>query len=162
MDVALPAIAKELGGGIIIQQWVVNAYLITLGALILIAGSLSDMFGRKKILMLGLVGFGITSLLCAVAPTGITLVIARALQGAAGALLVPSFLALIMASFEGAEKSKAIGSWTAWTVIAPALTLESFHQGTLFTAVLFAVGGIVSAIGIKNRRLKPGPEPVPR
>lgn len=121
VNVALPAIAGELGGGLVIQQWVVNAYLITLGSLILIAGSLSDLFGRKKVLMIGLIGFGIASLLCALAPTGLTLIIARALQGVAGALLVPSSLALIMASFSGPAESKAIGSWTAWTVIAPAV-----------------------------------------
>lgn len=121
VNVALPAIAGELGGGLVIQQWVVNAYLITLGSLILIAGSFSDLFGRKKILMIGLVGFGITSLLCAVAPTGLVLVLLRALQGIAGALLVPSSLALIMASFSGPAQSKAIGTWTAWTVVAPAI-----------------------------------------
>jgi EmrB/QacA subfamily drug resistance transporter len=121
VNVALPAIAGELGGGLTTQQWVVNSYLITLGALILIAGSLSDLFGRKKILMIGMIGFGITSLLCAVAPTALTLIIARGLQGVAGALLVPSALALIMSTFSGVAKSKAIGQWTAWTVIAPAV-----------------------------------------
>lgn len=121
VNVALPAIAHELGGGLVTQQWVVNAYFITLGSLILIAGSLSDLFGRKKILMIGLIGFGVTSLLCAIAPADITLIIARTLQGIAGAMLVPSSLALIMASFSGAAKGKAIGTWTAWTVVAPAV-----------------------------------------
>lgn len=121
VNIALPAIAKELGGGLSLQQWVVDAYLITLGALMLIAGSLSDLFGRKKVLMIGMVGFGITSLMCAIAPDGLTLIISRALQGAAGALLVPSSLALIMSCFSGPAKSKAIGTWTAWTVLAPAI-----------------------------------------
>lgn len=118
INVALPAMAAELGGGLILQQWVVDAYLITLGALMLIAGSLSDLFGRKKILVTGLIGFGITSLLCAVAPTGEFLVISRALQGCTGALLVPSSLALIISSFSGPAQGKAIGSWTAWTGMA--------------------------------------------
>ncbi|HEU5121594.1 MAG TPA: MFS transporter [Candidatus Saccharimonadales bacterium] len=118
VTVALPAIAQEFGGGLAIQQWVVNAYLLTLGSLILLAGSLSDIFGRLRILYLGLIGFGATSLLCAVAPDGLFLVIARGLQGMAGALLVPSSLALIMSTFQGSKQSKAIGIWTSWTVVA--------------------------------------------
>ena len=118
INVALPAIAGELGGGLVTQQWVVDAYLITLGALMLIAGSLSDLFGRKKILWAGLLGFGVTSLLCAIAPTSEVLIISRGLQGVAGALLVPSSLALIIAAFSGPAQGKAIGTWTAWTGIA--------------------------------------------
>lgn len=121
VNVALPAIEQELGGGLTTQQWIVNAYTITLGSLMLTAGALSDTFGRKKILAFGLVGFGITSLLCAIAPTSEFLIIARALQGIAGALLVPSSLAIIISSFSGAAQSKAIGTWTAWTVVAPAI-----------------------------------------
>lgn len=118
VNVALPAINRELGGGLLIQQWVSDAYLITLGTLILAAGSLSDIFGRKKILTVGLYGFLATSLLCAVAPTGEFLIISRALQGISGALLVPSSLALIISVFSGTTQSKAIGTWTAWTGIA--------------------------------------------
>ncbi len=118
INVALPSISRELGGGLASQQWIAGAYLITLGALILVAGSLSDLFGRKRILTWGLIGFAVTSLLCAVAPTVPLLIIARALQGAAGALLVPSSLALIISSFHGAAQGKAIGSWTAWTGIS--------------------------------------------
>lgn len=118
INVALPAIANEFDGSFVVQQWVVDAYLITLGALMLIAGSLSDLFGRKKIMAIGLVGFGLTSLLCALAPNSSMLIIGRGLQGVAGALLVPSSLALIMTGFAAAERPKAIGSWTAWTGIA--------------------------------------------
>jgi EmrB/QacA subfamily drug resistance transporter len=118
VNVALPAIAHELGGGLATQQWVVNAYLLTLGSLMLIAGSFSDIFGRLKILYIGLIGFGLTSLLCAIAPDGLFLSLARALQGAAGALLVPSSLALIMSAFSGPKQAKAIGIWTSWTVVA--------------------------------------------
>lgn len=118
INVALPAIDEELGGGLPLQQWVVDGYLVTLGSFILLAGSLSDVFGRKRVLYAGLIGFGITSLLCAFAPTGVFLVIARALQGIAGALLVPSSLAIIISRFEGAAQAKAIGRWTAWTGIA--------------------------------------------
>lgn len=118
INVALPAITRELGGGLAAQQWVVDAYLITLGAFILVAGSLSDLFGRIKVLFAGLVGFAVTSLLCAIAPTDIFLIISRALQGVAGALLVPSSLALIISTFSGVAQGKAIGTWTAWTGIA--------------------------------------------
>ena len=118
VGVALPAISSELGGGLITQQWVNDAYLITLGTLILAAGSLSDIFGRKKILTIGLYGFLVASILCSIAPTSEFLIIARGVQGIAGALLVPSSLALIISTFKGAPQAKAIGQWTAWTGIA--------------------------------------------
>jgi len=118
INVALPAIREELGGGLTVQQWVVDGYLITLGAFILTAGSLSDSFGRLRIMRVGLYGFGLASIACAIAPTGEILVIARIAQGAAGALLVPSALALIIANFSREEQGKAIGSWTAWTTAA--------------------------------------------
>ena len=116
--VALSQISEQLGGGLVVQQWVTDAYLITLGSLILAAGSLSDIFGRKKILVYGLIGFLVTSLLCAVAPNPEWLIISRGLQGIAGALLVPSSLALIISTFKGKEQSKAIGRWTGWTGVA--------------------------------------------
>jgi len=118
ITVALPAISSDLGGGLTTQQWVVDAYLITLGALILVAGSISDLFGRILVLRLGVIWFGVASLLCAVAPTAEFLIVARGLQGVGGALLVPSSLALIMSSFRGVAQGKAIGQWTAWTSAA--------------------------------------------
>ena len=129
INVALPAIRRELGGGLVLQQWAVDGYLITLGAFILTAGSLSDSFGRLRIMKIGLYGFGVASLACALAPTGIILVIARVVQGAAGALLVPSALALIIANFAHDEQGKAIGTWTAWTTAA-------FLAGPLLGGVL--------------------------
>jgi EmrB/QacA subfamily drug resistance transporter len=116
--IALPQISEQLGGNLLIQQWVNDAYLLTLGTLILAAGSLSDIFGRKRILRAGLIGFLIASLLCAVAQTTEWLIIARGLQGIAGALLVPSSLALIISAFSEKAQSKAIGQWTSWTGIA--------------------------------------------
>lgn len=129
VNVALPAIQRELGGGLAAQQWIVDAYLLTLGSLILIAGSLSDLLGRKRILQIGLWGFGVASLLCALAPRSDLLIIFRGLQGMAGALLVPSSLALIISTFSGKVQGKAIGSWTAWTGI-------SFILGPLVGGVL--------------------------
>ena len=117
VNVALSAIQRNLGGGISAQQWIVDAYLVTLGSFILLAGSLSDLFGRKRVFTAGLLGFGATSLLAAIAPDATVLIIARGLQGMTGALLVPSSLAMIVANFTGPEQGKAIGTWTAWTGI---------------------------------------------
>jgi EmrB/QacA subfamily drug resistance transporter len=143
VNVALPAISRAMGGGLSIQQWVVDAYLLTLGSLILIAGSLSDILGRKRILQWGLIGFGAASILCAIAPTSEILILGRALQGAAGALLVPSSLAIIIATFSGPAQGKAIGSWTAWTGI-------SFIIGPLVGGLLVDMGSwrLVFAINI--------------
>lgn len=118
VNVALPTIARELGGGLTAQQWIVDSYSLTLGALILLAGSLSDLFGRKRILTYGLIGFAVASVLCAVAPNSTFLIVSRGLQGIAGALLVPNSLALIISSFSGPAQGKAIGSWTSWTGIS--------------------------------------------
>jgi EmrB/QacA subfamily drug resistance transporter len=118
VNVALPAIQHSLGGGLSTQQWVVDAYLITLGAFMLVAGSLSDIIGRKRVMMIGLIGFGVTSLLCAAATTKELLIIGRLLQGVTGALLVPSSLALIMSRVPKDRQHAAIGAWTSWTGIA--------------------------------------------
>lgn len=115
VNVALPAIVNELGGGITTQQWTVDAYLITLGAFILVAGSVSDTYGRIRVIRWGLVGFGLTSVFIAAAPSAGVLIAARLLQGVAGAMLVPSSLALITANFRGRAQAKAIGTWTGIT-----------------------------------------------
>lgn len=148
VNVALPAIQWELGGGLSAQQWVVDAYLLTLGSFILIAGSLSDLLGRKRILATGLIGFGIASLLCALALTSSTLIIFRALQGVAGALLVPSSLAIIISTFSGPAQARAIGSWTAWTgisfIIGP--LLGGFLVDTASWRWIFAVNVLPTAV----------------
>src|SRR5687768_2731191 len=117
VNVALPAIADDLGGGLAGQQWVANAYLLTLSALILVSGSLADLYGERRVFTLGVAGFGASSLLCALAPTVELLVVARALQGVSGALLTPASLAIIVAVFPESERGAAIGSWTAWSGI---------------------------------------------
>src|ERR671937_2267416 len=87
VNVALPAIERDLGGGLVAQQWVANAYLLTLASLILIGGSLGDIFGERRVFAVGVAAFGVLSLACALAPDVGVLIAARALQGAAGALL---------------------------------------------------------------------------
>ena len=121
VNVALPAIADDLGGGLAGQQWTSNAYLVTLGSLLLIGGSLGDIFGERRVFALGVVGFGVTSMACALAPTIETLVLARALQGVAGAALTPAALAVIVATFAPDERGKAVGAWTAWAGIGTVL-----------------------------------------
>jgi EmrB/QacA subfamily drug resistance transporter len=121
VNVALPTIQRALGGGLAAQQWVVNGYLLTLGSLILIGGSLGDLFGERRVFAIGVSGFGGASLICALAPSIGVLVAARALQGVAGALLVPSSLAVIVNTFGESERGAAIGSWTAWGAIAGVL-----------------------------------------
>jgi EmrB/QacA subfamily drug resistance transporter len=118
VNVALPAIQRDLGGGFALQQWVVDAYLLTLGSLLLVGGSLGDLFGARRAFLAGVIAFGATSVLCALAPDGTLLVVARALQGMAGAVLTPSGLAVISRTFSGEERGSAIGTWTAWTGIA--------------------------------------------
>lgn len=118
VNVALPAIRADLGGGLAGQQWVSNAYLLSLGSLILVGGSLGDVFGERRVFSIGVAGFGVVSLLCAIAPSIEFLIACRALQGAFGALLTPSALAVIVAAFPREERGGAIGSWTAWSGIA--------------------------------------------
>jgi EmrB/QacA subfamily drug resistance transporter len=114
VNVALPAIRSDLGGGLAGQQWISNSYLLTLSSLILVAGSLGDLFGEKRVFAIGVAGFGVASVICAVAPTIELLVGARALQGVFGALLTPAGLAVIAATFPPAERGRAVGLWTAW------------------------------------------------
>ncbi len=121
VNVALPAIRDDLGGGFAGQQWVANGYLVTLASLILVGGSLGDALGERRVFLTGVIGFGLTSLLCAVAPTIEVLVLARALQGVSGALLTPAALAVIVAVFGPDERGKAVGSWTAWSAVGVVL-----------------------------------------
>jgi EmrB/QacA subfamily drug resistance transporter len=134
VNLALPAIGREFGGGLALQQWVIDGYLLTLGALILVAGAISDQFGRLSVLRMGVVVFGVASILCAFAPTGWVLIAARCVQGVGAAFLVPSSLAMINARFSGAAQARAIGTWTAWT-------------GTAFVIGPLLGGVLVDAVG---------------
>ena len=127
VNVALPKIGEELPsrffGVLEAQSYVYNGYLLTLAALLILAGALADYYGRKRMFLIGLIGFGATSLLCGLAPTMEFLILFRVLQGAAGAILVPGSLALISATFDGEEQGRAYGIWAgasaATTILGP-------------------------------------------
>ncbi len=127
VNVALPRISRDLPsslfGGLEAQSYVYNGYLLTLASLLILAGALSDAYGRKRVFGIGLIGFALTSLLCGVAPSMEWLIVARLLQGASGALLVPGALALIGAGFAPSEQGRAFGIWSsasaAMTIIGP-------------------------------------------
>jgi EmrB/QacA subfamily drug resistance transporter len=129
VPVALPKIGKELSSNILgtleAQSYVYYGYLLSLSALLILAGSLTDRFGRRRMFSFGLVGFGVTSILCGIAPNLDFLVIARVLQGATGAFLVPGSLAIITSSFKGEEQGHAFGIWAgasaATTILGPVL-----------------------------------------
>lgn len=162
VNVALPAIERELGGGLAAQQWIVDAYLLTLGSLILVAGSVSDVYGRIRVLRVGIIVFGIASLAIALAPDPLVLILARGVQGIGGALLVPSSLALITSNFSGPLQAKAIGIWTALTsasTLAGPLVgglfvdLASWRWAFVINVVPIAVVlGLLAALGQRDQR----------
>jgi EmrB/QacA subfamily drug resistance transporter len=141
VNVALPALRADLGASLAGQQWVVESYLLLLASLILVGGSLGDLYGRRRIFAIGVAGFGGASLVCAVAPSIEVLIAARALQGAFGALLVPSSLAIITTVFGPRERAAAIGSWTAGTSAAIAIgpPLGGLLVDALSWRVIFAM-----------------------
>lgn len=161
-NIALPAISRELGGGLSAQQWVSNAYLITLGSVMLLAGSLSDEYGRIRILRIGLVGFGLSSVAIGVAPSIEFLIVARAVQGLFGALLVPSSLALITTVYPSDRRARAIGIWTAATsgaqIVGPVIggllvDLVSWRFAFLINVVPIAVTLVLlHRLGMRDER----------
>jgi len=141
VNVALPSLREDLDASLADQQWVVEAYLLMLASLVLVGGSLGDLYGRRRTFAIGVAGFGGASLACAIAPSVGVLIVARALQGAFGALLVPSSLAIITAVFGPGERAAAIGSWTAGTSAAIAFgpPLGGLLVDTLSWRVIFAM-----------------------
>jgi EmrB/QacA subfamily drug resistance transporter len=134
VSVALPAIGRDLDAAIAGLQWTVNGYTLTLAALILLGGSLGDRLGRRRVFLVGTVWFAAASLLCALAPNLLVLVLARALQGVGGALLMPGSLAILEASFRPDDRARAIGAWTGLGGIAGAIGP-------------FVGGGLVETVG---------------
>jgi EmrB/QacA subfamily drug resistance transporter len=133
VNVALPAIQEDLGTSLGGLQWTVNAYLVTLTALLLLGGNLGDRFGRRRTLVVGLVGFTVASVLCGVAPTPGALIAARALQGVGGALLVPGSLAIISASFHPNDRGRAVGAWSGLAGVVS--SIGPFLGGWLIDAI---------------------------
>jgi EmrB/QacA subfamily drug resistance transporter len=121
VNIALPALQTSLGGTVVDLQWVVEAYGLFLSALILAGGSLGDLFGRRRIFLLGVSVFAVASVGCGLAPNIRLLVIARCLQGLGGAFLVPGSLSIISASFNEKDRGRAIGTWSGFTAITTAL-----------------------------------------
>ncbi len=150
VNVALPYIQHDLGGGLAAQQWVVDAYLLTLGSLILVGGSLGDIYGELRVFAIGVAAFGVASVLCAAAPDATTLIVFRGLQGVAGALLTPASLAVLTATFSGAERGAAIGQWTAWSgisfVIGP--TLGGYLVDAASWRAIFIINVPVSVVTV--------------
>ncbi len=121
VNVALPALQSSLGATIADVQWVIEAYALLLGGLILVGGSLGDQFGRKRMFLAGTAVFTAASILCGLAPSVHVLIAARAVQGIGAAFLVPGSLAVITATFDAAERGRAIGTWSGFTAITTAV-----------------------------------------
>src|ERR687896_892356 len=121
MNVALPAVQAELGATAREVQWSYGAFALVLSALILVGGTLGDRFGRRRLFVIGAAIFGAASLWCALVPVPGLLVVARAVQGLGGALLIPASLAIVGASFEGKQRARAIGAWGALSGLAMAV-----------------------------------------
>jgi EmrB/QacA subfamily drug resistance transporter len=133
VNVALPTIGRDLHAGIRELQWILDGYLVTLSALLLLGGSLGDLYGRKRGFLAGLVGFTVASAACGFAPDAHVLIAARVVQGAGAALLVPGSLALISASFHPDDRGRAIGAWSGLAGVAGAV--GPFLGGWLIDAV---------------------------
>lgn len=121
VNVALPAIGREFDSGLSILQWIVDGYLLTLGALVLVGGSLGDLLGRRRVFETGMIAFAVMSIACGIAPTGGALVAARLGQGVAAALLVPNSLAVLNEAFDEQERGRAIGAWAGLSGVSTAI-----------------------------------------
>lgn len=158
VNVALKAIEQQLPATVVGklegQTYIVQGYLLTLAALLILAGALADAYGRRRMFVIGLAGFGASSLICGLAPNMELLIAARLMQGAFGALLVPTSLALITASFDGPERGRAFGIWaaatSALTVLGPPIggfLVDSFGWRIAFLVnVPLVVLGITIAV----------------
>jgi EmrB/QacA subfamily drug resistance transporter len=164
-NLALPATERELRGGMSLQQWVVDGYLLALAAMILPGGSISDLFGRVRVMRFGLAAFGTGSVLAAAAVSPVMLILGRVVQGLGGAFLVPGSLALINSEFDRADRSAAIGSWTAWTATAFALgpLLGGLAVDFLSWRCIYALSTVPMVIGFAlTFWLSPMPRPSKR
>jgi EmrB/QacA subfamily drug resistance transporter len=150
VNVALPAIAQDFGTGLTGLQWIVNAYTLTLAALLLLGGALGDRYGRRRLFVVGILWFAAASLACAIAPNTATLIGARALQGIGGALLTPGSLAIIETTFHPDDRSAAIGAWAGLggvlTAIGP--VLGGYLTTALSWRLIFLINLPLAAVAV--------------
>jgi len=148
VGIALPTIGRDFGVGLAVLQWVVTAYTLTLAGLLLIAGTLGDKYGRRKIFLIGVIWFAAASVLCGVAPSAGTLIAARALQGIGAALLTPGSLAILQSTFRPDDRGRAIGAWSGFTGVGTAI--GPFIGGWLIAAaswrLIFAINLPIAAL----------------
>src|SRR5579872_3073341 len=133
VGIALPAIGKDFTMPVSSLQWVVSAYLLALAGLLLVGGAAGDRYGRRRVFVVGVAWFALASLGCALAPNAASLIGARALQGAGGALLTPGSLAILQASFASDDRGRAIGAWSGFAGLGTAV--GPFLGGFLISAV---------------------------
>jgi EmrB/QacA subfamily drug resistance transporter len=168
VNVALPAIAKDLDAGLSGLQWTLDAYLVTLASLLLLGGSLGDQYGRKRVYLSGMAAFTGASLLCGLAPDIRFLVAARALQGVGAAMLVPGSLAILSSTFHPDDRARAIGAWSA--LAGATAAIGPFLGGWLVDAVswrlifvlnlpIAVVAGWVTVVHVPESRPEPSPAP---
>jgi EmrB/QacA subfamily drug resistance transporter len=168
VNLALPHIGKDLGGGFGGMQWIMDGYLLSLSALILLGGSLGDIFGQRKVYFNGLIGFGVSSLICGLAPNASVLIGMRVVQGVFGALLVPSALAIINTNFPANMRGVAIGRWTGFSAIVTALGpliggylvdvaswrwIFFINIPLLVVTIVFARLGLIEHVGDRSRKI---------
>ena len=162
-SVALPAVGRALGAELSLLQWVVSGYSLALAATLLTAGTLADLFGRRRMFVGGLVGFAAASLLCAAAPSALALVAGRAVQGLAGAVLLSSSLALLAQDFTGPARAGALGVWGA--TVAAAFAVGPLEGGLLTEAfgwrAIFALDAVVAlaCLPVAVRHLRESRDP---
>ncbi len=168
VGIALPQIAEDLDADAAALQWTVNGYTLTLASLILLAGSLGDRYGRRRVFLIGVAWFAVASLLCGLAPNPGTLVAARTLQGVGGALLTPGSLAILQASFHPDDRSRAIGAWSGLGGIAGAGApflggwLLAVADWRLIFLINLPICAAVIAIGLRHVPESSDPEASPR
>src|ERR1700719_3564032 len=148
VTVALPAIQADLNTSVAGAQWVANAYMLMLGALILAGGAAGDRFGRRRVFALGVAIFTTASVACGLAPNSAALIAARAAQGAGGALLIPGSLAIISAAFPERERGRAIGTWAGAAALTTALgpPLGGWLVDTISWRAIFYINIAIGAL----------------
>ncbi len=160
VNVALPVIQRELGADAAQMQWVIEGYALFLAALILLGGSLGDRYGRKRMFLAGIVVFSGASALCAVAPNVAVLILARCVQGIGAACAMPESLALLSATFSGAERGRAIGTWSGFAAITSAagpvlggyLAQHASWRWVFLINIPIALAVIASSLGVPESR----------